>query len=195
MRDNDEQPSVSFVSRRSEETKKNLCRSLKKLLGTGNHKEIDIAMIARESGITRKSFYYHFSCRDELMIYALELDIKRIREKIENGTAQGWDALLMTCRYIYHDKAFYKSIVSPELFYSASTSISLLFCPILRKSAGEIFGLSEENECCMLAADSIWGAIVRWIASEYPAEPDIFLGRYRKQALSYAKECIAHMKT
>ena len=82
-----------------------LADSLMDLVRHGCFSSIDVAMIAAKTGLSRKSFYYHFSGKDELMQHALEREIGSLCME-----RRGWDMLVSLLRLLYADRRFYRSI-------------------------------------------------------------------------------------
>lgn len=185
--------SAKTATKRSDETKRKLSSAFKKLLIASAYEPIDVSAITRESGISRKSFYYHFSCKDDLVAYILESDMRRIEERVST-TLKGWEALLTLCRLLYIEHRFYRAITIPENQIGIYMKMRLVLTPFLRKTTCEILGLPEGHECCLLAADSMMDAIVRWISSEAPSGPTDFLINFRNQMILLAEAWLMHFR-
>lgn len=89
-------------------TKRALGDALKKLLKTKNFSKICIGEICELCGINRKSFYYHFHDKYELVIWIFESEfLTRVQKHPESL----WKAAKELCHYFYENKHFYKKIL------------------------------------------------------------------------------------
>lgn len=174
---------VNINAFNQETAKRNLTATAKKMLI--KNQKLDISVLAKESGMTRQSFYYHFSCCDELFSYAIEMDMKKLKRKIRRY--RGWEALRMACDMLYEEKDFYRRVSTLKSLSSARSEMSSSLFPLLRKTAGEILEISEENTCCEIAADTIMGSITRWLTAASPDNPQAFILKYKNMAFEYAK--------
>lgn len=173
-------------SKRTEETIRRLSDAMKKLLSQATYNSIDISLITKEAGISRKSFYYHFNSKDEFFLFIIDENISSLNKLTENTS--GCETLLTVCRFFYSEKSFYQPILKPEKLTPAYIRICTRICPILEHSFEELFQISMSNECCIIAADSMLIAIVRWISSGNPIPPEDFLISHTKHSLAYSEE-------
>jgi len=90
-------------------TKAALGAALKKLVGEKPFEKISIGEICDLCNMNRKSFYYHFHDKYELVVWIFE------NEFIEGskGQIRGniWETMSLLCGYFYQNKPFYKRIL------------------------------------------------------------------------------------
>ncbi len=178
------------LSSRSEETRSRLCMAMKRLVCRMDYSRIDISMIASESGINRKSFYYHFSSKDALMRYVIERDTCRYAAEMDKQN-EGWDRFVTLCRLLYKDRSFYRAVTE----YGCIASLGTLLSPSVSRIAAEIFPERKGTAPSHLAMDSMIGALTRWVAMENPPVPLEFLLSYKRDALNFAEGCLLSLGT
>ena len=88
---------------RSEDTRKVLAASLKKLMGEYPFDKIPVGMIADGAGLTRKSFYYHFANKAELVNWILDTEFQEYLETTPEEE-EGWEVMEMLFGYLYKEK-------------------------------------------------------------------------------------------
>lgn len=93
-------------------TKRALASSLKELMETKPFPKISVSDICEACKMSRKSFYYHFKDKYDLVnwIYYTEC-VAAIREK-EYHT--DWDLLEDLCVYFYENRSFYRKTLSVD---------------------------------------------------------------------------------
>ncbi len=176
--------------KRSEETRKLLSATLKRLVKTMDYNSIGVSQIMKESGMSRNNFYYHFSSKEALVSYILETDFKKEVEKAHDYDI-GWDTLVIFSRAFYANRVFYKAITTSDIMNPATRKIQALISPLLIEATSNIFQIPKErNSYCTLAADSFIAAILRWIESDNPETPYNFLRKFKERAIYLAESCL-----
>ena len=84
-------------------TKKALAESMKTLLGTMPFSKISVSDICEVCGMNRKSFYYHFRDKYDLInwIFHTEFYEAACAKPYEDG----WEFILGICKYFYSNHA------------------------------------------------------------------------------------------
>ena len=80
----------------NDKTRERLSSALRLLMVRKSYSKIDVGSIAAASGLTRKSFYYHFASKDELLDYLVRKDIAACEE-----AGNGWEVLLSIARCMH----------------------------------------------------------------------------------------------
>ena len=107
-------------------TKKALALAMKKLLTEKDFEKISIGDICDECDMSRKSFYYHFHDKYELVIWIFKTEFwDRFRARTDGGF---FDNLSRLARYLYTNKSFYKPIFA----FSGQNSFSEHFGELCR---------------------------------------------------------------
>ncbi len=155
-------------------TKKALAHSLKQLMKEKPLDEIGIEDITKACYLSRKTFYYHFKDKYDLLcwIYYNEfvLDVK-------NKDLAEWDMIIYICQYLYDNRTFYSNALTAE----GPNSFSLYFTDMLQKFIvhyfSEAFPAQEEKDFFVsYFADGTRLAITRWLTEDSRVPPERFVG-------------------
>ena len=87
-------------------TKSALAKALKQLVIEKQFEKIGIAEICDICDMNRKSFYYHFRDKYELVIWIFEQEFSQIYKN--QKVISIWDTTALLCSYFYENKSFYK---------------------------------------------------------------------------------------
>ena len=90
-------------------TKSALAKALKQLVIEKQFEKIGIAEICDICDMNRKSFYYHFRDKYELVIWIFEQEFSQIYKN--QKVISIWDTTALLCSYFYENKSFYKKIL------------------------------------------------------------------------------------
>lgn len=152
-------------------TKNALAASMKRLMQQRPFEKISVSDICADCGINRKSFYYHFRDKYDLVNWIFyngfmtEIDLSRY----ENG----WDLLEEVCRYFYRERAFYRAALRIEGQNSFKDYLIETAQPAARFFAQDILAQSEDSAFDMaFVADGLLPGIVRWLSGGYDHEMD-----------------------
>ena len=172
-------------------TKQKLAVALKNLTETMKFEKITISDICEQCDINRKSFYYHFRDKYDLMNWIFDTEMITLMEKMEsNGLKmqeyrledyKNWLTLLV--RYFYANKAFYKTVLQMEGQNSFSEHFREFLQPIFwirmkqilcNDDVGNVpkryMDFAVEN-----FSDAFIGGMQRWIFSDNPVSPDEYV--------------------
>ena len=107
-------------------TKKAFAAAFKELLRRENFEKITVGAICEQCGMNRKSFYYHFKDRYELVnwIYYTEF-VETLRAE---NSEDMWAALEDICRYFYDNGDFYVKVLE----YQGQNSFREYFAAVLQ---------------------------------------------------------------
>lgn len=90
-------------------TKNALAGALKKLVAEKPFEKISIGEICDLCNMNRKSFYYHFHDKYELVVWIFENEfLEKAKGHVEGNL---WEAVSCLCEYFYNNRAFYKRIL------------------------------------------------------------------------------------
>ncbi len=152
-------------------TKRALASSLKELMETKPFSKISVSDICEACDMNRKSFYYHFKDKYDLVnwIYYTEC-VAALRDK---GYHAGWEFLENLCAYFYDNRSFYRKTLTVEGQNSFSEYFRDMIETILSSDMAEIF--SQDDALAFYVAfytDAFLCAIKRWMFDKdcMPAE-------------------------
>lgn len=93
----------------SKTTRAAMAAAFKKLVIENSFEKVSIYEICDLCGMNRKSFYYHFHDKYELVVWIFENEfLKKVSEYPPENI---WDSISSLCEYFYNNKSFYKKIL------------------------------------------------------------------------------------
>lgn len=156
-------------------TKNALAASMKKLMAQKPFAKISVGDICDDCGMNRKSFYYHFKDKYDLVNWIFYVDfIGRI--DWENCKSE-WSLLDDLCRYFYGERSFYENALQIEGQNSFKEYFFETLRPVILYYLQNAFPESAKKDFYVtFFCDGFLTAIVRWLkegADRIP--PDEFL--------------------
>ena len=170
-------------------TKNLLASSMKKLMSEKSFAKISITDICDGCGMNRKSFYYHFKDKYDLMNWIFYSDFIMLI-----GTTKcdsGWDLIEAVCGMFYKDQKFYKSAFKIEgqnsmreyLLESMLPIVDYLFDDV---AEDRVFGEASVKVLC----EAYIIAVRYWLDSGCLYPPHEFVESIRKLIKRLADEQI-----
>ncbi|WP_099204991.1 TetR/AcrR family transcriptional regulator C-terminal domain-containing protein [Scatolibacter rhodanostii] len=155
-------------------TKRALAASLKELMEESSFSKINIADICEKCEMNRKSFYYHFKDKYDLVNWIYQTEFISVAK--EKDYAGAWDFMEDICAYLFEHSRFYRKaflIEGQNSFFDYFTEILSLFI-------GEYIeygSLSQENAdfYLLFLVDAFTSAIRRWLLSRESQSPKEFV--------------------
>ena len=168
-------------------TKNALARSMKKLMAEKSFAKINITDICDGCGMNRKSFYYHFKDKYDLMNWIFYSDfISMIGEKkCENG----WDLLEAVCEMFYSDQKFYRSAFKIEGQNSLKEYLIESMLPIVDFMFEDIWGDIQFRDIIgKMFCEAYIMAVKYWLDSGCLYSPKAFVGAIKELIRRLGKE-------
>lgn len=155
-------------------TKKALASALRELMNDIPFEKINISQICERCQMNRKSFYYHFRDKYDLLnwIFDTEFIMPRSWQPIGNG----WDYLTELCNYLYSNVDFYRKalkVSGQNSFYEHFRETQLPIISVYVKAL--LGGKQEEKFYIDFFADGFLAAIVRWVSDKNCMPPERFI--------------------
>lgn len=175
-------------------TKNALAASLKQLMLEKPFEKISVSDICDRCGMNRKSFYYHFKDKYDLVNWIFYTDF--IGNLKFNEYSKGWDVMLDLCRHFYQDKAFYRAAFKIEGQNSLKDYVLETLEPITRyfMQGSEITGEDEEFFVAFFG-DAFLSAIMRWLREGMQHTPEEFIGKLHSLGIGLAEKVLADEDT
>ena len=107
-------------------TKNALAVSMKKLMEKKPFSKISVGDICEDCGMNRKSFYYHFRDKYDLVNWIFYVDF--IERMDWSSCRNEWDMLEALCSHFYRERLFYQNALQVE----GQNSFREYFCGMLR---------------------------------------------------------------
>ena len=171
-------------------TKHALAQALKALTETLPFDKISVGNICAQCGLNRKSFYYHFKDKYDLVNWIYYTEFIEVALKKEHGSV--WNLLDEICRYFYENRVFYNKAFHIE----GQNSFSEYFFSIIKSI------LSEEIKVCFpkepsvepyaeFYTDAFTCAIKKWLAQKDCMSPDDFTLFLQKAILGIGQRAVS----
>lgn len=146
-------------------TKKALADSLKEQLKIEPLDKICIAEICDRCNLNRKSFYYHFEDKTDLINWIF--DTEYLSEASKKSYATQWESVENLCRYLYLNKSFYKKVLKSQDAEHFTNHIRLIIEPII-KTALENQSSKEDISRFKLSfyTDAVLLSMYNWIITQ-----------------------------
>ena len=123
----------------SNATKQAFADALRKLLEQKPFAKISVSHICEECGMNRKSFYYHFKDKYDLVNWIFDTEITKIFSEEEwKNAGFTWDILEKICEYFYKHRTFYSKVLQIEGQNSFTEHFRDILVPVLKPS----------HQCC-----------------------------------------------
>ena len=166
-------------------TKRALAAALKELMEEKPFEKISIADICDRCEMNRKSFYYHYRDKYDLVNWIYDIEFIAIVSKKEYLSA--WELLKDLCTYFYENRIFYRKALQMEgqnsfrehfREYLHPTLYAYLEADIREKDTLEFY--------VTFFADAYIAAIERWLLEKEPQLPTRLLELMKSCMRSFA---------
>lgn len=148
-------------------TKQAMANVLKELLEEQPFEKIRVYDICDRCHMNRKSFYYHFRDKYDLVNWIFDTEFVAWMKAHQLGDSEigffnddQWKSLEIACHYFYENRRFYRKVLSVQGQNSLSSHFRELLHPIQRSQIGELL---EQEEVPLMVYDFIVEAIDRTI--------------------------------
>jgi len=158
----------------SQTTKTALATSLKNLMKVEQFSKISVGEICKECSMNRKSFYYHFKDKYDLMTWIFRSEFAAHTDGKEYSDI--WEAFEDLCVYLHANRAFYKKALaikgqnSFSEFFKEQCLPSFVNMMISQSSALRATKFSND-----FFADAIICSIERWLREQKDVSPHQFI--------------------
>ncbi len=155
-------------------TKKAYAAALKELMQEMPYEKITVGQICERYGMSRKSFYYHFKDKYDLVAWIFDEDFVSL---VRGKTLTSWEFLDTLCAYFYANKDFYQKVLKIQGQNCFSQHFEEFISPIIKKRMQFIFGEDEDIEpiCIDFIADGLVSIIKRWLLGKEDISSEKFM--------------------
>lgn len=158
----------------SELTKLAFANAMKELMVEKPMSKIIIRDITESCNMSRKSFYYHFKDKYDLVNWIFYTEFISVVEKTSYSDI--WSLLENICEYLYENKVFYCNALKVKGQNSFSDYFTEVLEPVMLINFGNIFENHGYKEfLSTFFADAIRIAITRWLTEDNDIEPKKFV--------------------
>ena len=161
-------------------TKHALAQALQELMETVPFEKISITQICEKCGMNRKSFYYHFKDKYDLVHWIFDRDFEQItgpEGTVETDENQ-WDVLEKLCRCFYKNRHFYRKAFQIKGQNSFVEYFRERCRPFLRARLNVLIGEDWTDDFTVnFFEDAFICAMGRWLAEPDSLPPEEFVAR------------------
>ena len=168
-------------------TKTALASSMKRLMKEKPFSKISVIDICDGCGMNRKSFYYHFKDKYDLVNWIFYIDFIGLVNTREYRS--GWDLLVSVGDLFYRDQEFYRAALKIEGQNSFQEYFHESMAPIVSFFLRDVCEADEEQEIFItFFCDAYLSAVVRWLEDGCRISPEEFIGGLKKMILGMARQ-------
>lgn len=181
-------------------TKRALATSLKELMEEQPFDKINVAQICERCDMNRKSFYYHFKDKYDLVNWIFDTEFIALLkdenlEVVHANYKERWAFIEKICQYFYHNHGFYRKALQIKGQNSFSDHFREYIQPLLADRISDLFGQKQLDQFTMdFFTDAVICAMERWLLSKECMPPEQFLEKVKelteKSARSICRELI-----
>jgi len=164
-------------------TKQALASSLRELMEEVPFDKINVAQICERCGMNRKSFYYHFKDKYDLVNWIFDTEfISLASASLSSDSYQEqWDFIERACCYFYDNRDFYRKALQIKGQNSFSDHYTEYFAPILRSRLVYLLGDEQVDEFSIdFFSDALLCAVKRWLLAKNCMPPEQFVSKSRR---------------
>ena len=162
---------------------------MKRLMASTPFAKISVGQICDECHMNRKSFYYHFKDKQDLVNWIFQSEF--ISAVHAHSYESGWDFLSDTCDYFYRNRTFYRKALKIEGQNSFSDYFREMLEPVIRVYVSERIENSESADFFVpFLSDAIICAIKRWLMERDCMPAEKFVGLLRSCLSSIAQTAV-----
>ena len=170
-------------------TKNALAVSMKKLMEKKPFSKISVGDICEDCGMNRKSFYYHFRDKYDLVNWIFYVDFI---ERMEWSSRNEWDMLEALCSHFYRERLFYQNALQVE----GQNSFREYFCgmlrPVLMLLTQNLVEEGRKKEFYIaFLCEGVLGELVYWLREGSKITPEEFVEDLHDISLGLARKIIA----
>lgn len=171
-------------------TKNALAVSMKKLMEKKPFSKISVGDICEDCGMNRKSFYYHFRDKYDLVNWIFYVDFI---ERMEWSSCRNeWDMLEALCSRFYRERLFYQNALQVE----GQNSFREYFCgmlrPVLMLLTQNLVEEGRKKEFYIaFLCEGVLGELVYWLREGSKITPEEFVEDLHDISLGLARKIIA----
>lgn len=163
-------------------TKHALAAALRELMAEMPFEKINVAQICARCDMNRKSFYYHFKDKYDLVNWIFDTEFIALMkdEGVGSNYKEHWAFIEKTCRYFYENHGFYRKALQIKGQNSFSAHFREYIRPLLADRVCRLFGRKGMDEFSIdFFTDAVICAMERWLLTKECMPPEQFVEKIR----------------
>jgi len=170
-------------------TKQALAASLRELMEEVPFDKINVAQICERCGMNRKSFYYHFKDKYDLVNWIFDTDFISLvsTEAFASSPLERWGFIETVLDYFYKNRGFYRKAFQITGQNSFSDHFTEYIGPSLKGRLACLLGVEQVDEFSIdFFTDAILCAMKRWLLAKDCMPPEQFISKIKRLVQSGA---------
>lgn len=169
-------------------TKQALANAIKELLEEQPFDKISVSDICEKCHMNRKSFYYHFRDKYDLVNWIFDtefielnqVDYWNIRE-FSYSFDERWKNIEIICHYFYNNRNFYRRVLQVDGQNSFSSHFREFIRPLLQLRVEDLLGQKDVPQIVYdFVVDGVICAIERWLLDKECISAEEFMFSLKK---------------
>lgn len=164
-------------------TKHALAASLQELMAEQSFDKINVAQICERCNMNRKSFYYHFKDKYDLVNWIFDTDFISLMKDadLEVPYDVHWELIEKACNYFYQNHTFYRKALQIKGQNSFTDHFREYIRPLLMNRLAYIFGPDQVDEFDIaFFTDAVLCAMERWLLAKDCLTPQQFVEKIKR---------------
>lgn len=164
-------------------TKRALAASLKGLMLEMPFEKINVTQICDRCDMNRKSFYYHFKDKYDLVNWIFDTEFITLfkDEHLGHNYKDRWVLLEKICQYFYQNHGFYRKALQIKGQNSFSDHFREYIRPFLIKRIFGIFSQEQPDDFTLdFFTDAVLCAMERWLQTKECMPPEQFVEKIKR---------------
>ena len=163
-------------------TKHALAAALRSLMAELPFEKINVAQICQRCDMNRKSFYYHFKDKYDLVNWIFDTEFIALlkNENLGSNYNEHWAFIEKTCQYFYENHGFYCKALQIKGQNSFDEHFREYIRPLLADRLSYLFGNNQIDEFAMdFVIDATLCAMERWLLAKECTPPEQFVEKIK----------------
>lgn len=163
-------------------TKRALATSLKELMVEQPFDKINVAQICERCNMNRKSFYYHFKDKYDLVNWIFDTEFIELikHENLSADYTEHWAFIEKNCRYFYQNHSFYRKALQIKGQNSFSDHFQEYIRPFIAARISSLFGEEQVDEFILdFFCDAVICTMERWLRTKECIPPEQFVEKLK----------------
>ncbi|MFB6466764.1 TetR/AcrR family transcriptional regulator C-terminal domain-containing protein [Cytobacillus sp. Hz8] len=160
-----------------------IANAMKKLMKVKPFSDISVNDIIKECDVSRKTFYYHFRDKYDVINWIFNTDV--VDSILESTTLNNWaDGSLKLCRYIYENRTYYTNVVNivgQNSFIEYLKNLTRLQVEKLSTQACGHLKIDKDDKDFMIEFfyNAFVAVFTTWIKSGMKDTPELIVKRWK----------------
>lgn len=173
-------------------TKRALAQAMKELMAEESFSKISVSDICSRCGMNRKSFYYHFQDKYDLVNWIFYTEF--LTELVQKESENTWEMLEDVCSYFYREQRFYRNAIQIQGQNSFREYFVQAMEPFMLRFLQQLFSnIQDYAFATTFLSDAFLASMVRWLSEGPKLTVKEYLNELRTLLTTLAKYILAKL--